>query len=106
MAKVTTYDNNDSSLLYFRDFRKEIDNKIKNPNIIQEEYDERSPAEIYNSLAELVDEADKILHDDLVWDLWPEDGDDLLADPELDYEEDTLFDEDYGVEGVDDGSDG
>ncbi len=98
MAKVTTYDN-DNFQFRILDFRKEIDNQRKNPNIIQEEDDNRTPAEIYNSLAALVDEADNILRDGLKWDLWPENGDNLLADSEVDCEEDVLLDEDHNVDG-------
>lgn len=69
---------------------------MKNPNKVEVK-DERTPAEIFDSIEDLSDEANELIKEILVWDLWPENNDDglenLFAEPngfEEDDEEDFL----------------
>lgn len=66
----------------------DCDLSVKNPNKV-EEVDERTPAEIYKSIENLINEASDLVSEKLVWDLWPDDYDNLFADnePEEDFEE-------------------
>lgn len=68
---------------------EDCDLSVKNPHKV-EVVDERTPAEIYDSIEELVFDAQQLLSDELVWDLWPQDNEDgmedLFADP-INYDE-------------------
>jgi type I restriction enzyme M protein len=58
----------------------DYDLSVKNPNKVEEK-DERTPAEIMDRINELIEKADEIFHDQLMFDIWPEDGNDLFAKP-------------------------
>ena len=71
---------------------EDFDLSVKNPNKVEEK-DERTPAEIYASIEDLVNKASDLLDESLIWDLWPQNNDDgmedLFAEPiNLDEEED------------------
>ncbi len=59
---------------------EDYDLSVKNPNKV-EEVDERTPAEIMDAIVELQDEADDIIHEKLMFDIWPADEDNLFAEP-------------------------
>ena len=81
LAKQKTREDSECSWsLNVADLGDDLDLSVKNPHKV-EEVDERTPAEIFSSIERLHGEADEILEDALVWDLWPEDEDDLFADP-------------------------
>ena len=67
----------------------DFDLSVKNPNKVEEK-DERTPAEIYESIEQLHNKADDIITECLAWDLWPEDNGDgmenLFAEP-VDFDE-------------------
>jgi type I restriction enzyme M protein len=67
---------------------EDFDLSVKNPNKVEEK-DERTPAEIYDSIAELNEKATDLIQDALASDLWPNDFDTLFADnePEDEFEE-------------------
>ena len=67
---------------------EDFDLSVKNPNKVEEK-DERTPAEIYDSIAELNEKATDLIQDALASDLWPDDFDTLFADnePEDEFEE-------------------
>jgi type I restriction enzyme M protein len=67
---------------------EDYDLSVKNPNKVEEK-DERTPAEIYDSIAELNEKATDLIQDALASDLWPNDFDTLFADnePEDEFEE-------------------
>ncbi len=70
---------------------EDFDLSVKNPNKVEEK-DERTPAEIYASIEDLVNKASDLLDESLIWDLWPQNNDDgmedLFAEPiNLDEEE-------------------
>ena len=71
---------------------EDCDLSVKNPNKV-EEVDERTPAEIYESIENLINEASDLVSEKLVWDLWPDDGDNLFAEP------DDLEDDDFIADG-------
>ncbi len=64
----------------------DCDLSVKNPHKV-EERDERTPSQIYASIENLLEEADGILHDGLVWDLWQDEEDDLFGKLEIEEEE-------------------
>ena len=79
---------------------EDCDLSVKNPNKVEEK-DERTPAEIFDSIEKLNGEAMDIIQDELAWDLWPDDGDNLFAEPNnddevefLDFDYDSLSSED------------
>ena len=81
LAKQKTREDSECSWsLNVADLGDDLDLSVKNPHKV-EEVDERTPAEIFENIERLHGEADEILEDALVWDLWPEDEDDLFADP-------------------------
>ena len=59
---------------------EDYDLSVKNPNKV-EEIDERTPAEIYESIENLINEANDLVTEKLTWDLWPDDEDNLFAEP-------------------------
>ena len=84
----TKADSENSWTLDVSTLGEDCDLSVKNPNKTEEK-DERTPAEIYDSIETLVNKASDILNDKLVWDLWPEDEDNLFAEPG-DYGEDEV----------------
>ena len=71
---------------------EDYDLSVKNPNKVEVK-DERTPAEIFDSIENLSDKANDLIKDILVWDLWPENNEDGLED---------LFAEPYELEEEDD----
>lgn len=71
----------------------DCDLSVKNPNKVEEK-DERTPAEIFDSIQDLSDKSLDIVNELLEWDLWPMDNDDLFADP-IDDDDDDYVDADY-----------
>jgi type I restriction enzyme M protein len=72
----------------------DCDLSVKNPHKVEEK-DERTPAEIFDSIESLNSEAMDIIREELVWDLWPdnnEEGDDLFAEP-YNYDDEDCQDE-------------
>ena len=65
----------------------DCDLSVKNPHRV-EQRDEREPSEIFDSIEDLLNEADDILHEDLIWDLWPDEDDDLFGKYEIEDDED------------------
>ena len=59
---------------------EDFDLSVKNPNKVEEK-DERTPAEIFESIELLHNKADDIITECLAWDLWPDDDDNLFAEP-------------------------
>ncbi len=70
----------------------DCDLSVKNPHRV-EQRDEREPSEIFDSIEDLLNEADDILHEDLIWDLWPDEDDDLFGKYEIEDDEDFEEDE-------------
>ena len=58
---------------------EDFDLSVKNPNKVEEK-DERTPAEIYASIEDLVNKASDLLDESLIWDLWPQNNDDGMED--------------------------
>jgi type I restriction enzyme M protein len=71
----------------------DCDLSVKNPNKV-EEVDDRTPAEIYNHIDELWSEAEDI-QAAIFGDLWPNDGDDLFAEPDYSEDDDFIADGEY-----------
>ena len=71
----------------------DCDLSVKNPNKV-EEVDERTPAEIYNHIDELWSEAEDI-QAAIFGDLWPDDGDNLFAEPDYSENDDFIADGEY-----------
>jgi type I restriction enzyme M protein len=98
LAKQKTREDSECSWsLNVSDLGDDLDLSVKNPHKV-EEVDERTPAEIFSSIEKLRSEADKILEDALVWDLWPDDGkegEDLFAEPIPYDDEEEFLDFDY-----------
>ena len=83
------------------DLGEDCDLSVKNPNKVEEK-DERTPAEIFDSIQELSDKGTEIVNELLEWDLWPMDNDDLFADPIDEEEDDEYVDADYEALSEDD----
>ena len=78
---------------------EDCDLSVKNPNKVEEK-DERTPAEIFDSIEDLTVEASDIIDDGLIWDLWPGNNDDgleeLFAEPvDLEDDEDLPHEGDF-----------
>ena len=72
---------------------EDCDLSVKNPNKV-DEVDDRTPAEIYNHIDELWSEAEDI-QAAIFGDLWPNDGDDLFAEPDYLEDDDFIADGEY-----------
>ena len=80
LAKQKTHEDSECSWsLNVSELGDDLDLSVKNPHKV-EEVDERTPAEIYASIDNLWSEAEK-LQAAIFGDLWPDDEDDLFADP-------------------------